>query len=273
MSNETKRDVFVRLAEDLKINDSFDEEYPKSREDIEKEYKENIHNYDSALPDDMPVIPEYVADYIVYWKEQNNSLIDIALESAHTRMDSDDSSEAFDWVHNHFEKFSRAWVLGVWRVEKTGEIAKLGGGEMKREIKFRAWAKVHECYLYDVQGAYDTLSGWVKYENGEDADYDEECFDDFLDNEQYIVEQYTGLHDKNGKSIYEGDIVRYTAWHDGEPTGVFKGEVVYSGDLGMASFNIRLDHDGEIDRAVLPAIGVEVIGNIHENMELLEVDE
>lgn len=60
----------------------------------------------------LPVIPEYAADYIVYWKEQNNSLIDIALESAHTRMDSDDSSEAFDWVHNHFEKFSRAWLDG-----------------------------------------------------------------------------------------------------------------------------------------------------------------
>ena len=144
---------------------------------------------------------------------------------------------------------------------------------MKREIKFRAWDKVHECYLYDVQGAYDTLGGCVKYENGESADYDEECFDGFLDNKQYIVEQYTGLHDKNGKDIFEGDIVRYTAWHDGEPTGVFQGEVVYSGDLGMASFDIRLDHDGEIDRAVLPAIGVEVIGNIHENPELLEVDE
>lgn len=60
----------------------------------------------------LPVIPQYVADYMVYWKEQNNSLIDIALESAHTRMDSDDSSEAFEWVQNHFERFARAWLDG-----------------------------------------------------------------------------------------------------------------------------------------------------------------
>ena len=55
---------------------------------------------------------------------------------------------------------------------------------MKREIKFRAWDKVYECYLYDVQNAYDTLSGCVKDENGEDAGYDEECFAGFLDNDQ-----------------------------------------------------------------------------------------
>ncbi|MBB1167264.1 YopX family protein [Lacticaseibacillus paracasei] len=141
---------------------------------------------------------------------------------------------------------------------------------MKREIKFRAWDKVHECYLYDVQGAYDTLSGCVKYENGENAVYDEECFDGFLNNDQYVVEQFTGLTDMNGRKVYEGDIVRYSAWHDGEPTGVFQGEVVYDGDLGMASFNIRLDHDYEIDRAVVPAIGAEIMGNVFENPELLE---
>ncbi|WP_423492931.1 YopX family protein [Lacticaseibacillus paracasei] len=141
---------------------------------------------------------------------------------------------------------------------------------MKREIKFRAWDKVYECYLYDVQNAYDTLSGCVKYEDGEDAGYDEECFAGFLDNDQYVVEQFTGLKDKNGREIYEGDIVRYTAWHDGKPAGAIQGEVVYDGDLGMASFNILLDRDGKIDRAVLPAIGVEIMGNVYENPELLE---
>ena len=67
---------------------------------------------------------------------------------------------------------------------------------MKRQIKFRAWDKAYEYYLYDVQRAYDTLSGRVKYENGEDADYDEECFDGFLDNEQYIFENPELLEDK-----------------------------------------------------------------------------
>ena len=109
MNNETKWNVFEDALRAL-------EEFGEQGSSWEMAYDDLSARYDvasdEALPDDMPVIPEYVADYIVYWKEQNNSLIDIALESAHTRMDSDDSSEAFDWVHNHFEKFSRAWLDG-----------------------------------------------------------------------------------------------------------------------------------------------------------------
>ena len=134
---------------------------------------------------------------------------------------------------------------------------------MKREIKFRAWDKVHECYLYDVQGAYDTLSGCVKYENGDNAVYDEECFAGFLDNDQYVVEQYTGLHDKNGREIYEGDVLDIGLRNQDDkpviaPVSYETYAAGYVLDNGGNGIWQRLTED------------CEVIGNIFEDKQLLE---
>ncbi len=138
---------------------------------------------------------------------------------------------------------------------------------MKREIKFRAWDKVYECYLYDVQNAYDTLSGCVKDENGEDAGYDEECFAGFLDNDQYVVEQFTGLTDINGEDIYEGDIVH---GYDQEPDrddGYIGSSVTDVVNFKYGAFWIG---DSWYKVMVMTPPIVEVIGNVHENPELLE---
>ncbi|MEN2352003.1 YopX family protein [Lacticaseibacillus paracasei] len=140
---------------------------------------------------------------------------------------------------------------------------------MKREIKFRAWDKVYECYLYDVQNAYDTLSCCVKYENGEDAGYDEECFAGFLDNDQYVVEQYTGLHDKNGRKIYEGDIVK---WGDTaslfEESPVRIAVVKLDPDISFYS-NVGIFDYGRFAYKKTDEY-LTVIGNIFENKQLLE---
>jgi regulator of sirC expression with transglutaminase-like and TPR domain len=128
MSNETKRDVFVKLAEDVKITDSFDEEYPKSQEDIEKEYKENIHNYDTALPDDLPVIPKAVGEFIKAMKANGDSLF--ASESTVLLMEylgliPFDALKITEWIDKHQNTVARAWLLETWAVEETGEIVKL----------------------------------------------------------------------------------------------------------------------------------------------------
>ena len=72
------------------------------------------------------------------------------------------------------------------------------------------------------------------------------------------IGQFTGLHDKNGKEIYEGDIYRYE-----HPDSL--NEVSYCMGGGFAGFDFSpAFHDGH------QLTNVEVVGNIHSNPELLK---
>lgn len=97
------------------------------------------------------------------------------------------------------------------------------------------------------------------------------AYDFYLEDEDAIIMQSTGLRDKNGKEIFEGDIVT-----DGE----FARIVQYHQTLGFYMFdeegNERFFSDSttledfEEDAKIVSEI-LEIIGNVYENPELLEV--
>ncbi len=122
---------------------------------------------------------------------------------------------------------------------------------MNREIKFRVW-DVENKEMLKVQ----ELDFEPTFYDGRIAIRPDK-YNDYFDTEDMILMQYTGLHDKNGKEIYEGDIVNYEN---------MTGKIIFLN----ASF-IMSDFE-ETEEWELGVINeeIEVIGNIYENSELLE---
>ena len=128
MSNETKRDVFDELLKEhcktiLDLN-------PASAETDVKQIVENVFRdrYAAALPDDLPVIPKAVSDYISKAKKPRQwGLLDVFwhLGDHISAMGLNGLYDWERWMVDNQDAVSRAWVLGVWRVEETGEIVKL----------------------------------------------------------------------------------------------------------------------------------------------------
>lgn len=127
-----------------------------------------------------------------------------------------------------------------------------------RELKFRAWANGYEKWCHSIEYLGDGL--WLGYIDDGIGE---------LSTTDVIVEQYIGLKDKNSKEIYEGDIVSYLksnyeiyfdkvqGWR-----GIRRGSHSII-PIGETVYNMTINQVGK----------PEVIGNIHENPELLSKEE
>ena len=130
-----------------------------------------------------------------------------------------------------------------------------------REIKFRVWCVDKEEFDYEVV-AGNILSA---IHGGDDPLSAEE-------EKSFILQQYTGLTDKNSKEIYEGDILKYTFDGDSYPEEAVDKIFICEWDQNNAWFVFK-EHDDDVSDAYywLEIKGYcEVIGNIFENSELLE---
>jgi uncharacterized phage protein (TIGR01671 family) len=134
---------------------------------------------------------------------------------------------------------------------------------MKREIKFRAWHKeLHDMGFWDVSKGGDNIFWYTITEYPE----------------MYNLMQFTGLTDKNGKEIYEGDVVKilYSDWmskldSDTRTLDEYLNDIAAKGVIEYkdCEFGVKICSD-LLDPIHCGKHGfIEIIGNIYENPELL----
>ena len=121
--------------------------------------------------------------------------------------------------------------------------------------KFRAYCKsdktIYEVLLIDFKAKIEQ----IKLRKTSNIWYD---FEDV------VLMQSTGLYDRHGVEIFQGDVVKIV--YDGEP---FIGVVVY--DLGETDFKATNNHEDYGNNFQYLTVGesIEVIGNVWENEDLL----
>ena len=129
-----------------------------------------------------------------------------------------------------------------------------------REIKFRAWIESTKNMMY--------LD--FKNKNIHQSRMNVALFSDYIREEGWaVLMQYTGLKDKNGKEIYEGDVVKIDAG--------YSGDHFYRESLGIITWdedrwypNNPKEKDGITWQDFNYRMDVEIIGNVYESPELCQ---
>lgn len=136
MSNETKQDVFEDvLTSYMNAMDIVIDEMPTDgtadRLNLGNIIQSSRARYAAALPDDLPTLPRIIGEYLKDSKLAHNGISFLFQVGNHAMSDYRIVFENWAFTGKSFDEyekgdtFARAWVLGVWRVEETGEVVKL----------------------------------------------------------------------------------------------------------------------------------------------------
>ncbi len=134
---------------------------------------------------------------------------------------------------------------------------------MSREIKFRAWIFGG---LDEGEKPFYTSVAKMEWEFPAEPSVHWDDHDEWSVYGDYLLEQFTGLKDKNGKPIYEGDVVQIKHPHKSRE---WTGEVIYEDYrfTGKDFYFPHFDYPSELFSEGTEYI--KVIGNCHENPNLL----
>jgi len=130
-----------------------------------------------------------------------------------------------------------------------------------REIKFRAWDKEQKRWI-KLEHKSGLLFSWGQIYLSDSYDGEDNPTFKKQDKDSFELMQYTGLKDKNGKEIYEGDIL------EAERENACQWEVVWFNGWYLDRYVNGVKDEGDDKYGF--RTDLKVIGNIYENPELLK---